>query len=628
MPVEDDAAMAQALWRSLLALILLGLLAGGVIWGLTRKAAPGPVRVTPLAGPQLQRTDDLQRAPRVPFVDVTRAAGLDFRHYNGARGAKLLPETMGAGVAAFDADGDGDADLLFLNGMDWPDSPTQSSPTTTELYRNDTPSRGALRFTRVTAGSGLDFPHYGMGAACGDFDGDGRVDVLLTGVGGNRWLRNLGPDASGQPRFQDVTGISGQGGTSTEWSTAAAWFDMDNDGDLDLYIGNYVGWSPELDLEVNNQLTGVGRAYGRPWNFPGTNPHLYRNDGPVRPGEPASGTRFTDITAAAGLQKRNPASGLPMAKTLAVGPVDLNDDGWMDLIVANDTVQNFVFTNRHDGTFREVGAVLGVAFDTFGQARGAMGLDTARFRDDDPSLGIAIGNFANEMNALYVASGERDELVFADAAIAEGLGPASQLFLKFGMFFFDYDLDGRQDVMTANGHIEEDVSKVQAGVSYRQPAQLFWNAGGTGGGRTFVSVGVEQAGADLFQPLVGRGSAYADFDGDGDLDVVITQVNGPPVLLRNDQQLGHAWFRLRLIGTRANRDAIGAWITVRSGARTLKRQVMPTKSYLSQSELPVTIGLGAGGRVDAVTITWPGGQVQTVDGIVLGKETVIQESKR
>lgn len=620
--------MAQALWRSLLALILLGLIAGGVIWALTRKAGPGPVRVTPLSGPQLQRTDELRRAPRVPFVDVTRAAGLDFRHYNGAHGAKLLPETMGAGVAAFDADGDGDADLLFLNGREWPGSTTNSPPTTTELYRNDTSPRGALRFTRVTAGSGFDFPHYGMGAACGDFDGDGRVDVLLTGVGGNRCLRNLGPDASGQPRFQDVTGSSGIGGTSAEWSTAAAWFDLDNDGDLDLYIGNYVGWSPELDLEVNNQLTGVGRAYGRPWNFPGTNPHLYRNDGPVRPGDPASGTRLTDITAAAGLQKRNPASGLPMAKTLAVGPVDLNDDGWMDLIVANDTVQNFVFTNRHDGTFREVGAALGVAFDTFGQARGAMGLDTARFRDDDPSLGIAIGNFANEMNALYVASGERDELVFADAAIAEGLGPASQLYLKFGMFFFDYDLDGRQDVMTANGHIEEDVGKVQAGVSYRQPAQLFWNAGGTGGGRTFVSVGIEQAGADLFQPLVGRGSAYADFDGDGDLDVVITQVNGPPVLLRNDQQLGHAWFRLRLIGTRSNRDAMGAWITVRSGARTLKRQVMPTKSYLSQSELPVTIGLGAGGRVDAVSITWPGGRVQTVDGIVLGKETVILESRK
>ncbi len=621
---EDEQALARALQRSLLALILLGLVAGGVIWWLTRMPGTRPTRVTALSEPKL-RDHSKNSAPQAFFIDITKESGLDFLHFNGATGEKFLPETMGAGVAAFDADGDGDADLLLVNGTDWPGSQAAPKRSTPGLYRNDTQPGGPIHFTNVTRGSGLDVAFYGMGVACGDFDGDGLVDVFFTGVGGNRLFRNEGPDAQGQPHFRDVTGAAGIPAAGKEWSTAATWIDIDNDGDLDLFVGNYVGWSPELDREVNNQLTGIGKSYGRPWNFPGTLPHLYRNDGPVLPGNLPAGTRFTDITAASGLQQRNPATGLPMAKTLAVGPVDLNGDGWMDLVVANDTVQNFVFTNRHDGTFREVGAAMGVAFDSFGQARGAMGIDTARFRDDDPALGIAIGNFANEMNALYVASGRKDELVFADEAIAQGLGPSSQLYLKFGLFFFDYDLDGRLDVLTANGHIEEDVSKVQAGVSYRQPAQLFWNAGGTGGGGTFVSVGTNQAGTDIFQPRVGRGSAYADFDGDGDLDVVITQVNGPPLLLRNDQHLGNAWFRLKLVGTRSNRDAIGAWITVRSGVRTLQRQVMPTKSYLSQSELPVTIGLGRNGRVDEVMVTWPGGRQQRLGTVPLGRETVVRE---
>lgn len=623
---EEEQALAKALQRSLFALIVLGVLAGGVIWWLTRKPDTNQERLTNLTGPNPRKSDELSRAPRIRFTDVTEPAGIDFHHHSGATGMKFLPETMGGGVAVFDADGDGDADVLFINGKDWPEAAASVSVPTATLYRNDTGLGKPLRFTNVTAGSGFDFPYYGMGAACGDFDSDGRVDVYLTGVGGNHLLHNQGADAQGQPHFRDITGESGLGGGGTEWSTASAWVDIENDGDLDLYVGNYVGWSPALDVEVNNQLTGVGRAYGRPWNYPGTLPRLYRNDGPVRPADAAAGTRFTDISMTSGLQQRNPATGLPMAKTLAVGPVDLNEDGWIDLVVANDTVQNFVFTNRHNRTFFEVGAALGVAFDTFGQARGAMGLDTARFRDDDPSLGIAIGNFANEMNALYVASGRRDELVFADAAIAEGLGPASQVFLKFGLFFFDYDLDGRLDVLTANGHIDEEVSKVQGGVAYRQPAQLFWNAEGKGGSRTFVSVGTEQAGSDLFKPMVGRGSAYADFDGDGDLDVVLTQVNGPPLLLRNDQQLGHAWFRLKLIGTRSNRDAIGAWVTVRSGVRTLQRQVMPTKSYLSQSELPVTIGLGRNGKVDDVTVTWPGGKKQRVGTVRLGQETIVRET--
>ena len=271
-------------------------------------------------------------------------------------------------------------------------------------------------------------------------------------------------------------------------------------------------------------------------------------------------------------------------------------------------MQNLVFLNRRDGTFQEIGAAAGVAFDNYGNTRGAMGIDAARFRNDD-AIGLAIGNFANEMTALYVA--QHSPTNFADEAITEGIGPASRLLLKFGIFFFDYDLDGWLDLLTANGHLEEEISKIQASQSYAQPAQLFWNAAAAGH-VGFLVVPPEKAGRDLFQPIVGRGSAFADIDGDGDLDVVLTQVGGPPLLLRNDQQLGHRWLRLKLIGTTANHDAIGATVSLRAGGLTQTRHVMPTRSYLSQSELPITFGLGTTDQIEALTVTWPGGETVSV----------------
>jgi len=449
-----DSSPGQALRRSLVVLLLIVLGVAGLLFFLEQKPAPQLKSGSPGSDPATVSSE----IPTTRFTDVTTDSGIRFTHNNGARGEKLLPETMGGGVAFFDFDNDGDQDLLFINGTSWPgDAAGAGQATTAALYRND----GKGHFEDVTRGSGLDVPLYGMGTAVGDYDNDGLVDVFITVVGGNRLFRN-----EGNGHFTDVTAIAGVGGPQDDWSTSAAWIDYDNDGKLDLFVGNYVAWSRKIDLEVGNTLPGIGRAYGRPMNFSGSLPRLYHNDG---------NGRFSEVSASSGVQVKNPSTGLPMGKSLGVAPVDLNDDGWIDLIVANDTVQNFVFTNRHDGTFREIGAMSGLAFDTYGGARGAMGIDTARFQDDN-SLGITIGNFANEMTAFYVS--QTNSVTFTDEAITQGIGAASKLSLTFGVFFFDYDLDGWLDVLTANGHIEEEIARVQGNQQYRQPAQLFWNSRG------------------------------------------------------------------------------------------------------------------------------------------------------
>lgn len=497
---------------------------------------------------------------------------------------------MGGGCAVFDYNNDGHQDLLLVNSCYWPGrQPQDQPPPTMALYEND----GTGRFRDATSEAGLAHTLYGMGVAVGDYDNDGWRDLFVSTVGENRLFRN----ASG--RFVEVTGEAGVGGDPQAWSTACGWFDYDRDGLLDLFVANYVEWSPEIDLSLERTLDGVHRAYLPPTSYAGTFPYLYRNEG---------GGKFTDVTQQAGLCIRNPATGVPLAKSLGLVLIDLDRDGWMDVVLANDTVQNLVFHNRRDGTFEEIGAVAGVAFDTSGQARGAMGIDAARFRNDG-DLGLAIGNFANEMNALFVSSG--GGLSFTDEGIATGLGPATRLVLTFGTFFFDYDLDGRLDLLMANGHLEDDIAKIQESQRYEQPPQLFWNAGPEEL-TEFCAVPPENTGADFHGPLVGRGCAYGDFDGDGDLDVLIACVGGRPRLLRNDQQLGHHWLRFRLTGTRVNRDAVGAWIEVRADQRVMSRDVSATRSYLSQCELIATFGLGTATRVDQVLIHWPDGSQQEV----------------
>lgn len=570
---------------------LLGLIVGVIVWvgRLGPRSTSGP-----LAALSLPKDPDAAgrlQLPNVPFTDITAQAGIRFEHFGGAIGEKLLPETMGSGVAFLDFDADGDPDLYFVNGSSWNWTPAdQKRQTSPALFRND-----GGKFVDVTMGSGLGIPIQGMGVACGDFDNDGRVDLFVTGVGDQRLFRN-----EGGGRFHDVTSAAGLQAAPEDWGTSASFVDYDHDGDLDLFVCRYLRWTREIDFEVDYRLVGIGRAYGPPMNFPGTFPRLLRNEG---------NGRFTDVSASAGIQVRNKATGLPMAKSLGVAPVDFNTDGWIDLIVANDTVQNFVFSNRWDGTFAEVGAESGLAFDTFGAARGAMGIDAGRFTEDE-SLGVSIGNFANEMLALYVT--QPDTLVFADEAIGQGVGAASRLFLTFGVFFFDYDLDGWLDLLTVNGHIESDIHLVQSSQRYRQLPQLYWNTRGLRKQGGFLTVTPRETGGGMFQPLVARGSAYADLDGDGDLDVVIAQNNGPALLLRNDLQPGKSWIRFQLMGTRSNRDAIGAWVRLHSGTHTWWRQVMPTRGYLSQSELPVTFGLNPGVPIDGVEIRWPSGARQKI----------------
>jgi hypothetical protein len=527
--------------------------------------------------------------PTVKFVDITKDAGIAFVHNNGAFGDKLLPETMGSGVAVLDYDGDGDQDLFFVNSSYWPNHEVKPAPTQA-LYRND----GKGHFEDVTKESGLDKTFYGQGAAVGDYDNDGDPDLYVTSIGRGYLFRN-----DGKGHFEDVTTTASAKGPNG-WLTGASFLDIDNDGDLDLFIGNYITWTPLIDKVQGFQLTGLGRAYGPPTSFNGSFCALLRNDDGV----------FTDISEAAGIQVRTPDLKVPVGKSLGVAPYDVDGDGLVDITVANDTVQNFFFHNKGHGKFEEISIRSGVAFDQSGLPRGGMGLDWGSFTNDD-RLGLAVGNFANEMTALYVCDQPRS-LVFSDLANLYGLGAPTQPPLKFGLFFFDYDLDGRLDLLSANGHLEPEISKVQASETYEQPVQLFWNSGKPGR-LLYVLVKPENAGPDLFKPIVGRGTAYADIDGDGDLDVVVTINNGPARLFRNDGGNKNHWVRLELTGNgkSSNRDASGAKVELKSKDLTCRRQLFPSKSYLSSVEHTLTFGLGQHDQAEAIEITWPSGKVST-----------------
>jgi enediyne biosynthesis protein E4 len=516
----------------------------------------------------------------VQFVDVTARAGLTFQHNNGAYGGKLLPETLGSGCAFLDYDNDGWQDILLVNGSDWPGHQKQRS--TLRLYRNN---RNGT-FTDVTRAAGLDVEMYGMGAAIGDFNNDGYPDIFVTCVGQSRLFRN-----TGKGTFVDVTRGSGLGGR-TAFSTSAMWLDVDRDGFLDLFVCNYVRWSPERDVFCS--LDGKQKSYCTPEAYRGETCWLFRNRG--------NGT-FEDVTATCGIFDSS-------SKALGVALIDHDQDGWPDIFVANDTQPNKLYRNQRNGTFKDVALQAGVALSSDGKARAGMGVDVGDF-DNSGSAGIAITNFEGEMIGLYRRSGSG---TYRDVATEAGVGAPSRNLLGFGCLFADVDLDGRLDLITVNGHIDDTVRNIRGNVGYAQRPQLFMNQGD--GRFRDVSAAV---GTGFAQARVGRGLAFGDFDRDGDVDILMTTNNGPAVLLRNDQTGGNRSVRFRLRGTTSNRDAIGSTVRIVHDGITQSRMVRSGSSYLSQSELPVTFGVGRRDRIERAVVTWTNGRTEEVKQLSAGR---------
>jgi len=536
------------------------------------------------------RTPPPPPAPVLRFEDRTEAVGVRFLHVNGARGQKWMPETMGGGVGVLDYDGDGRPDLVFVSGAFWPGDPRASTQKTSlVLYRNEgNGPDGVPRFRDVTREAGLQKVFYGMGVAVGDYDNDGRDDLYVTALGGNFLFHNLGG------RFEEVAARAGV--KDSGWGTSAVWLDFDGDGLLDLFVCRYVDWSPKTDLFCT--LDGHTKSYCTPERYPGVSSHLYRNRG---------NGRFEDVTKKAGLWNEN-------QKALGASAWDFNGDGKPDLFVANDTAPNNLYRNRGNGTFEDVAVEAGVAVDEAGRSRGAMGVAWGDTRNGRGTT-LAVGNFSNELKSLYWT--DRGE-VFLDESPRSGVGARSLLSLTFGLFFFDADLDGRLDLLLANGHVEPTVQQVQKNVTYRQAPVLFHNSGDN----RFAAASA----GDLDTPLVARGAVYADLDGDGDLDVVLVENGGPAhVFLNRLDQPGRS-VRIRLVGSgKSNRDAIGARVTAKIGGQSLTQQVRGGESYLSAPEKTLTFGLGSAARIDSLEIRWPDGAAQSLGPIAGGSRLRIEE---
>jgi hypothetical protein len=554
--------------------------------------APSVVQTSEVAATPSPTPSPTPARPSGPieFADVTAQAGIRFKHNSGAFGKKYLPETIGAGCAFLDYDNDGWQDILLVNSMDWPESRKRKS--FLALYHNNKDGT----FTDVTGPAGLAIQMYGIGVAVADYDNDGHDDIYITCVGPNHLFRNLG-----NGKFADVTARTGVGDPG--FSTSAAWFDYDNDSRLDLFVGNYVEWSVATDQFCT--LDSKNKSYCTPQSYKGQSVTLYHNRG--------NGT-FENVTQRAGLDD-------PSGKSLGVALLDFDNDGWLDLFVANDTEPNKLYRNNHDGTFTDQGLAAGVAFSEAGTARAGMGVDAADY-DGSGRQSIVIGNFTNESMALYHNDGSG---LFTDEAPKSGIGKMSAQSLTFACFFFDYDLDGLLDIFAANGHVSDDISVVQPNVKYAQPPHLFRNRG-----KKKFEETTRTLGRALQRAVVGRGAAYGDFDNDGDLDLLITANNGPARLLRNENANQNDVLRVRTIGTKSNNDGIGAKVRVKtSRGGNLSGMVRTGSSYCSQSEMPLTFGLGAPqeGMTLSLEVIWPGGRKETVADLKPNQSVTVQEGK-
>lgn len=492
---------------------------------------------------------------------------------------------MGSGCAFLDYNNDGWQDILVINGMDWPGH--KRSASFPALYRNN--KNGT--FTNVTREAGLAVEMYGMGVAVGDYDNDGFVDIYISALGPDHLFRNLG-----NGKFSDVTQKALLGNPG--FGASCAWVDYDKDGDLDLFVCNYVQWTMETDIFCS--LDGVNKSYCTPESYKGVSSRLYQNQG--------NGT-FADVTQKAGLFDAT-------SKALGVAVFDQNNDGWPDLVVANDTQPNKLYLNNKNGTFTEKGVPSGIAFSEDGTVRGAMGVDAADY-DGSGFASLVIANFSNEMLNLYHNEGKG---LFVDEAPSSAVGQASLLTLAFGCFFFDFDLDGKPDIFVANGHVENDINKVQKRVTYAQPPQLFQNRGG----KQFAEV-TDLVGPTLKTPKVARGAAYADIDNDGDLDLLVTTNGGPAFLWRNDGGNANHYLRVKTVGTKSNRDGIGAVVRLKLPGGVAWQQVKSGSSYCSQSELALTFGLGKLEKVPSIEVIWPSGTVDKLTNVASNQTMIVKE---
>ncbi|MDX1970885.1 MAG: CRTAC1 family protein [Planctomycetaceae bacterium] len=596
-PQDDDRRIGQGV--ALSAFLIIGLVLGGWWWR-NIWLAPSPVEPVgndPLPTyPSISVPPPAQDLPQLPLVDITAPAGLNFIHENGTTAERRLPESMGGGSVAFDFDLDGDQDLLLIHS-----AILTADRSSLVLYAN----QGDATFRDVTLAAGLHASLVGMGATAVDYDEDGWPDLLVTGIDSARLWRNQGG------WFGEVTSEVFVDGPPSGWSLAACWLDYDRDGDLDLFVGHYLAWSAERDDALNCRWNGIDPSYCDPDLFAGTQPRLYRNLGDGR---------LRDVTAPSELEVVNADTGQPVAKITSAVATDLNGDGWADVIANGDGAPNLVFLNQRDGRLREVGREWGLAYDRQGLVVRSFGLEVGRI-PGQPSPIFAMGRVANAMNALFVKSPEAE--LWTDHALTAGCGLPSRLVCTWGLRFVDLDLDGRLDLITANGQHQEGLEALQTSQSRAQAPQIYWSRSQSP--PKYELLTSRETGTEALLPLAGRGVNGSDFDGDGDPDLLLTANGGPPRLLRNNQTRGHHFVRIELHGRQSPRDPRGALITFPDLDPTVVAEWQPQGGYLTQHEAAIVIGLGERESIHRIEVHWPSGTRQELEALPVDQRLVVIE---